>query len=126
MGELLGGRRNNANEFISLQHRHAEYVRYAAKCDGRDDNWVALDIASFRYVSDLDGLLCVTRTPKGWCWEEDAGTPTRLLIGGWRVVHGSSAKAIALAKVKRRIWPRRCAWRSPHRCKNVLKVAGGA
>ena len=30
---------------------------------------------------------------------QDPGT--RLLIGGWRVVHGSSAKAIALAKVKR-------------------------
>src|SRR5258708_15942047 len=85
-----------------MEHWDGENTGIAAERDGRDDEWIALDISPFqRYVGDLDHLLRLCRTPYtcvgGWMHDPRP----RLLIGGGRVVHRSGAEAVALAEVKR-------------------------
>src|SRR5258705_634309 len=85
-----------------MEHWDGENTAIAAERDGRDDEWIALDISPFqRYVGDLDHPLRLCRTPYpcvgGWMHDPRP----RLLISGWRVVHRSGAEAVALAEVKR-------------------------
>src|SRR5216684_6807316 len=85
-----------------MEHWDAENTAITAELEGRDGDWIALDIRPFqRHVRDLDHLLCLCRTPKagvgGWMHDPDP----RLLVSRWRVVHRSGAEAIALAEVKR-------------------------
>src|SRR5258707_7358490 len=85
-----------------MEHWDGENTAIAAERDGRDDEWLALDISPFqRYGGDLDHLLRLCRTPYtcvgGWMHDPRP----RLLISGWRVVHRSGAEAVALAEVKR-------------------------
>src|SRR5216684_1104015 len=85
-----------------MEHWDAENTAITAELEGRDGDWIALDIRPFqRHVRDLDHLLCLCRTPKagvgGWMHDPDP----RLLVSRWRVVHRNGAEAIALAEVKR-------------------------
>ncbi len=93
---------DDTNQLIFMEHWDGENTAIAAERDGRDDEWIALDISPFqRYVGDLDHLLRLCRTPYtcvgGWMHDPRP----RLLISGWRVVHRSGAEAVALAEVKR-------------------------
>ena len=55
---LLAIEENSANQFIFLEHRHAQHRPHATEFDGCDDDWIALGITSrCCEVSDMDDLL---------------------------------------------------------------------
>src|SRR6516165_3600036 len=68
---LLAEDVDDANQLIFMEHWDAENAAIAAKLDGSDGEWMALDISPLqRRIDGLAHLLCLRHTPK-------------VCVGGW-------------------------------------------